>query len=107
VTNNAPAAANSIEARRDVRRMAERRWRRAQHLPKVCGILVLATIGFLPLVPLMRIGPVLAGGASLLCVVAMLATNRYHRATYMAVQKSRGIAETAAERAYDFERPFA
>ncbi len=107
---NASAPAHSIEARRELRVKAERRWRRAQQLPKVCGIFVLATIVVLALLPLLRIGPlasIVAGIATLVCVLVMMTTNLYHRSAFMTVQKSRGVSEAVAEHAYLLERPFA
>ena len=108
--NKGSIPSNSIEVRREARAKAERRWRRAQQLPRVCGVLVLATLGFLATLPLLRVGPfapIIAGSATLLCVLAMMTTNLYHRSAFMNVQKSRGISEKAAEHAYGHERPFA
>jgi hypothetical protein len=110
VFTKSPATASTIEARREVRAKAERRWRRAQQLPKLCGIVVLATIGFLAILPLLQVqpfAPLIAGCATLISVLAMMTTNLYHRSAFMAVQKSRGISDHVAESAYALERPFA
>ncbi len=102
--------AHSIEARRELRAKAERRWRRARRLPKVCGVLVLASIAVLIVMPFFRLGPlapVVAGCVALLSTFAVIATSISHRAAFMTVQKSRGVNDGVAERAYTAERPFA
>jgi hypothetical protein len=98
------------EARRSARAKAELRWRRAKTLPKACGVLVLATIGFLALLPFLRLGPfspIVAGSAALLNVLAMMGCSLSHRAAFMKVQASRGVSDAVAEQAYTLERPFA
>lgn len=104
------AALSLVEARREERARAERKWRRASTLPKLSGIMVLTAMGLLTLLPFLELGPfrpIVAGFVALLCVLGMMIASLVHKAAFMGVQKSRGVSEQMAEHAYRLERPFA